>query len=115
MIAIKIKNEIEIFDFAAEKDVSTSESHFKNKTLLTNDNETLLTKIKNLDLMTLYLGEISSEKFKKKNLEEITKILLKDYNNVAITNKILIKNPRTFVHQLAYQLGVNENYIKIVK
>jgi len=65
--------------------------------------------------MTLYLGEISSEKFNGKNLEEITKILLKENSNDAITNKTSIDNPRTFVHQLAYQLGANDNYIKIVK
>lgn len=64
--------------------------------------------------MTLYLGEISSEKFKGKNLEEISKILLKD-NNDGMTNNTLIANSRTFVHQLAYQLGVNDNYIKLVK
>ena len=69
MIAIKIKNEIEIFDCGAEKDVSTSESHLQAKIAVPDDIETLSTKIKNLDLMTLYLGEISSEKSKGKNLE----------------------------------------------
>ena len=65
--------------------------------------------------MALYLGEISAVKFKGiDNLEEITKHLqikdLYDGTYYSITNH----NCRTFVHRIAYELGLEERYRTIV-
>jgi hypothetical protein len=71
--------------------------------------------IKEQDLLALYLGEIASQQFSGKNLEEIKKILLNNDVYDETNYCVFFHNSRTFVHSIAHQLGVGENYRKIVK
>lgn len=62
------------------------------------------------------MGEITSENLKEvKSCEEIKANLLANYDLACEDLSDLIHNSRTFVHQLAHKLGVEENYKKIVK
>lgn len=79
MIAIKIDKEIQILEYTDAYEVSAFESQvFEENKVVVEDTETLSKKTRNLDLMILYLGKISSN-FEGKNLEEITSIILSKY------------------------------------
>jgi hypothetical protein len=79
MIALKIDKEIQILEYTDANEVSAFESQvLEENKVIVEDTETLSKKTRNLDLMILYLGKISSN-FEGKNLEEITSIILSRY------------------------------------
>jgi hypothetical protein len=79
MIGIKIDKEIQILEYTDAFEVSAFESQvLEENKVVVEDTETLSKKTRNLDLMILYLGKISSN-FDGKNLEEITSIILSKF------------------------------------
>ena len=74
------------------------------------------TKVEEIDLKAIYLGKISSNKFEPENvLEYLNNFIYKESGYDSSKYDIKKNCCRTFVHTLAYELGVERRYLEIVK